>query len=178
MFRSNEPQVAYQKIADIEERFPISLDDYAKLVGISRNDHAARALKRNYTIDEDYTMEVKPSKKNQNKKNYRMTLNCAQKMYGRSPPKRDTFGYIYIIRHGDTNMFKIGHSINAKERLRDLQIGNPVTLKLMTTFQFNDAKRMEQRIHHLLRKYHLRGEWFHCSYRHIVTTVVDEMELE
>lgn len=74
---------------------------------------------------------------------------------------RKVAGYVYIIQHGDTDHYKIGHTINRPmARLRELQAGTPIELKMYEVFYVADAMRGEVDVHHLLRKKRVRGEWF------------------
>ena len=58
---------------------------------------------------------------------------------------------------------KIGISENPEQRQKTLQTGCPFKLILIAKFMMGelvDAKRAEDVIHHVLRQYHLHGEWF------------------
>jgi len=73
---------------------------------------------------------------------------------------------VYFIRCGnkETDPVKIGRTSNLDLRLKELQVGNPYTLKLL--FKLNcesseQAKALERFLHKQMhRGYHLRGEWF------------------
>ncbi len=67
-------------------------------------------------------------------------------------------GYIYLIRCG--RYFKIGVADNPAQRLTMLQIGNPHRLVLVKYWPSINATDEERRIHALLARYHVRGEWF------------------
>jgi hypothetical protein len=69
--------------------------------------------------------------------------------------------YVYII--GDGKNYKIGIAKNPQNRLRQLQTGHALKLKIIRTFCLpsRDAvKTAEAKIHQDLRRYRLTGEWF------------------
>ena len=63
---------------------------------------------------------------------------------------------LYIIRSGETQLFKIGISKDPDKRLKQLQTGNPNLLKIYFTFQINNkyqnikAVNIETTIHNFL----------------------------
>ena len=72
---------------------------------------------------------------------------------------------IYIMRNGDTNMYKIGISKNSNKRKKQLQTGNPNEIKVMFSCKIDPgikAKDVELTIHHFLKENDkwIRGEWF------------------
>ncbi len=71
--------------------------------------------------------------------------------------------FVYLIRCGETDYYKIGVSDNPVERLANLQSANPIELHLIATCGFDSklaAIRAEQDSHRNLAKYNVRGEWF------------------
>jgi len=66
---------------------------------------------------------------------------------------------VYVIEH-ELGLYKIGISMDAEKRLRELQVGNPFTLRLRQTENPVNARRVEQHLHDTLSRYHFRGEWF------------------
>lgn len=59
-------------------------------------------------------------------------------------------GYVYVIRmtgrHSNGYWYKVGASLDPKQRLRNLQTGNPYRLTLLGTFHVSDCKRAEEGI--------------------------------
>lgn len=91
-------------------------------------------------------------------------------------------GIVYIVRHGEQRLYKIGKASVGlmKHRLANLQVGNPIKLTLIGSVTHNNALLLEGRVHALLIKHRVSGEWFNCSlddiYRAIgkaVTSVPD-----
>ena len=69
--------------------------------------------------------------------------------------------YIYIITNGED--YKVGVSVNPKRRIKQLQTGNPETLKIAATFKLPADKvySLEKEAHREIQyKYQKRGEWF------------------
>lgn len=70
-------------------------------------------------------------------------------------------GWIYVIQAIGTTRYKIGRSIEPKERLRQLnQKQSPYPLKLIHTFWSMDAVSDEQYLHSALADFRVHGEWF------------------
>jgi len=84
---------------------------------------------------------------------------------------------LYIIRSGETQLFKIGISKDPDKRLKQLQTGNPNLLKIYFTFQINNkyqnvkAVNIETTIHNFLQEYtgkHILNEWFNLTDNEVV----------
>lgn len=71
-------------------------------------------------------------------------------------------GTIYFVLAEEVNRVKIGYADDAKKRLRELQIGSPVLLKLMAVFK---GKTIEDEafLHTVFDDYRVHGEWFEFS---------------
>lgn len=68
-------------------------------------------------------------------------------------------GFIYMI--GCDQFWKIGRTSTHPEiRMKELQNGNPHTLKLAGFKMVDDCLVMEALYHKKLNQYHFRGEWF------------------
>jgi len=65
---------------------------------------------------------------------------------------------IYFIQAGDKGAVKIGFAKDVEKRFAALQTGNHETLRLLKEIQ--GEIELEQEIHSLLKKYHVRGEWY------------------
>lgn len=76
-----------------------------------------------------------------------------------SRPTDDT-DYVYIIRAGRTNLYKIGISNDPQGRLDSLQTANPYKLKLIHVFKADNAAAAEEELHRLLHNNRMEGEWF------------------
>lgn len=83
---------------------------------------------------------------------------------------------LYIIRCGDTQLFKIGISKNCSKRIKQLQTGNPNKLKLLFEFKINNresvkASKIESTIHTFLKEHedkHVLNEWFKLTNDEVV----------
>jgi Meiotically up-regulated gene 113 len=70
--------------------------------------------------------------------------------------------YVYLIRAND-GRYKIGIAKNPNQRISQLQTGNSDKLKLIETYQSENASKIESALHN--RYSHARnvGEWFDLS---------------
>lgn len=89
-------------------------------------------------------------------------------------------GTIYLVEGG--GRFKIGITKATKPtaRLRGLQTGSPVKLRLVYSAFVADSVAAESLAHGLLARFRLHGEWFECSEdraRSILDTVIDAVGL-
>lgn len=83
---------------------------------------------------------------------------------------------LYIIRCGDTHLFKIGISKDPEKRIKQLQTGNPNLLKLLYQFAVAEkipvpASKIEATIHSFLKEYHNKhviNEWFELTNDEVV----------
>ena len=66
---------------------------------------------------------------------------------------------IYLAKSGD--YYKIGYSGSVEARLRELQVGNPLPVTLIDSWQGD--KSDESGIHQHLKDKQIRGEWFYLS---------------
>lgn len=71
--------------------------------------------------------------------------------------------YLYLIRCGSSDFYKIGTSENPEERLQMLQVGCPYPLALIYKKQFNKATKIESFLHRKYRYKRTVGEWFEFS---------------
>ncbi len=83
------------------------------------------------------------------------------------------YGYVYIIGGESVEPpFKVGYSVDPRRRLKDLQIGSPVALKLHYVAHLKKGTRSaEGKIHRQLKKHKVRGEWFDASVGYIVDVI-------
>ena len=66
--------------------------------------------------------------------------------------------FVYVILCAD--FVKIGIARNPESRLGNMQVGCPLGMKLIAKYPSPNAKRDERRLHDLLVKFSVRGEWF------------------
>lgn len=66
---------------------------------------------------------------------------------------------IYLAKSGDH--YKIGYSGSVEARLREIQVGNPLPVELVDSWQGD--KSDESAIHQYLQDKRVRGEWFDLS---------------
>jgi hypothetical protein len=72
----------------------------------------------------------------------------------------DRSGFIYLIRSGETNRYKIGLSKNVPSRLNTLQTGNPEKLSVIQVIPVIDAHKQEQELHRYYQANRVSGEWY------------------
>ena len=71
-------------------------------------------------------------------------------------------GFVYVIGNDDLGLFKIGFSRKhpSENRLRYLQVGSPVVLRLAVCAYVKNAPKEEARLHELFAEKHERCEWY------------------
>lgn len=83
-------------------------------------------------------------------------LNYAKSKLPTKSPKLDKFVYVILCQ----SFVKIGISDRPDKRLMEMQVGCPFELKVIARYPSPNAKHDESRLHDLLVKFHVRGEWF------------------
>ena len=68
--------------------------------------------------------------------------------------------FVYFVRCGRTNYYKIGYTIDVMKRLNVIQVNLPQQVILIAAFQSNQAKDLEIQLHCKYKKNRVRGEWF------------------
>ena len=72
--------------------------------------------------------------------------------------------FIYIIKSlADDGPIKIGKSNDPQKRLSTLQCAHPKKLELIKKYHFKSSSytnKIEKKLHRMLKKYHVGGEWF------------------
>ena len=90
--------------------------------------------------------------------------------------------YIYLIRQGDSNYYKIGMSKNPKNRLKDFQVASPqkLTLKHISECENAEPNQQEASLHKKFKEYHVRGEWYRFNENQIswVINILDTHSTE
>lgn len=77
-------------------------------------------------------------------------------------------GYLYIIQLGETNVYKIGVSINPSRRLKELQSKSPIHLRIIYGKFGHDYESIEKYFHWVFRKKRIKGEWFELNQDDII----------
>jgi hypothetical protein len=75
-------------------------------------------------------------------------------------------GFIYLIKCGDFNLYKIGKANSSQlvlSRLNQCQTGNPFKLILSGYWEVSNYHLIEKRLHSLFNNKHKRGEWFELN---------------
>lgn len=69
-------------------------------------------------------------------------------------------GYVYLIQAGDSFRFKIGRSVDPERRVKEMQVGSALELKLLCQKRCRDMCAQEDRWHELFGASRKHGEWF------------------
>ena len=77
--------------------------------------------------------------------------------------------YLYMLRAGNTDYYKIGVSININKRIEALQSGNPHKLTIYESV-YTRERYLEGIIHRKLKQYRVEGEWFHFD-KDVIKTI-------
>ncbi len=75
--------------------------------------------------------------------------------------KRTAGEYLYLVTDG--NAVKIGFTTKIKERIDQLQTGNPNLLTLIQKFKIKEPRKLEAFLHSQYAHKRLIGEWFKLS---------------
>ncbi len=74
--------------------------------------------------------------------------------------------FVYFIYNSDSQAIKIGQAKDVQKRLDNLQVANPVELKLLKKIALQDlpsARRLESELHDRFSDLHIHGEWFRAE---------------
>ena len=82
-------------------------------------------------------------------------------------PSRFSLPVVYVLDMHDTKFVKIGSTQNIKSRFYGLQSATPFRVSL--AFYYCPPEGIfhidvEKRAHSALQEFHIRGEWFACSW--------------
>jgi hypothetical protein len=72
-------------------------------------------------------------------------------------------GFVYCIASG--NFYKIGIANDVQSRLAALQTGNPVTLNLVSQYEFDNPLPVEQALHQRFKSINESLEWFRMDHQ-------------
>jgi hypothetical protein len=75
--------------------------------------------------------------------------------------------YVYLIRNGESFLFKVGIAQDVESRLAQLQTGNPVELVVESSYEFPNAEIIEKVLHQKWSSVRTRGEWFDFNTRDV-----------
>lgn len=86
------------------------------------------------------------------------------------PPK----GFVYFVRLGSENTFKIGMTTGLPEdRLASLQTASPIPLSLHEYITTDMPKIVERDLHERFKRHRIAGEWFQITPRMIADVIRD-----
>ena len=68
--------------------------------------------------------------------------------------------WVYLIHSVGTTYYKIGIARSIKNRLHQMQTGNPHELKVVAKTRHSNAFVFEQQLHTICQNNKKRGEWF------------------
>lgn len=71
--------------------------------------------------------------------------------------------YVYLIQNLETSRYKIGISKNPSKRIKQLQTGSGEELKLIHTYESDNARKIETALHNRYSPQNTYGEWFEIS---------------
>ncbi|KYN89488.1 hypothetical protein ATY35_11080 [Vibrio cidicii] len=87
--------------------------------------------------------------------------------------------YLYIVRCGESELYKIGITNNLEKRLTEHQTGCPYTLKYVVWFEADlddflgkEISYLETFLHKNYQSRRVRGEWFNLTYSHLADIVL------
>lgn len=90
--------------------------------------------------------------------------------------------YVYMIRNGPKSKspIKIGMANNPKQRVKELQTGNPEVLHIVMTIKCNSRKHarlVERTLHNQLCGVNVLGEWYKIK-EHVLYKVLTKLALD
>lgn len=74
--------------------------------------------------------------------------------------KKELGGWVYFIQAGNDGPIKIGIAQDTDKRIRNLQVGNPLQLKLLLRVWSETPHHLESSLHKCFANLSTRGEWF------------------
>lgn len=72
----------------------------------------------------------------------------------------DGWGYVYFVRATTLGLVKIGCTIDARDRLKTLQVGSPDRLELLGVICNKRWEETEREVHRRFAAHRRHGEWF------------------
>lgn len=80
--------------------------------------------------------------------------------------------FIYIFGNNAEGYYKIGISENPNKRLGGVQVGCPFPLEIIKTFETNQAKELESKVHKRLKEFNSSGEWFKLPKLELIKIII------
>jgi hypothetical protein len=72
-------------------------------------------------------------------------------------------GFVYLIRYGNSNFYKIGMSKKPLERIKQIQSAIPEVLTLLRSIETLDMTALEAYFHEMFSRNRVRSEWFEMT---------------
>ncbi|MGW3563560.1 GIY-YIG nuclease family protein [Streptomyces sp. NPDC000941] len=88
--------------------------------------------------------------------------------------RSNAHGVVYVIGSAADRRVKIGSARNARNRLAELQSGNPNPLRILTTIE--GGRLLEGLIHDHLKRFRGIGEWFDFGEANPIHMVTDAVQ--
>ena len=96
------------------------------------------------------------------------------KITAKQKNKRQGTGYVYVIKCGNFDLYKIGISKDTpKNRLSGIQVGSPFPLTMTHIIYCDYFSYVEKLIHSKYSKYRVLGEWFELNEKTLKNVVAD-----
>lgn len=106
-----------------------------------------------------------------NRKDYLLTAEVAEKLTIEAQSRRKviTSKGIYLLEC--QGFYKIGIASNVVQRVKDLQCGNPFSIKVVAFSPVKKAAKIEAELHRTYSKKRTSGEWFALSKKDALNVV-------
>lgn len=79
---------------------------------------------------------------------------------------------VYFLLSQATSFVKVGCSGNVSERIGQYETTNPEKLTLIAKLPIVEYHKAEKVIHEFLRPFHVRGEWYEITPRHVEAAIL------
>lgn len=89
-----------------------------------------------------------------------LNVACARRGLKAPAAPKSSRGMVYFIEATGLDLVKIGAARNLARRLKELQTGCPVPMKVWGGILTDDPPGLERRLHHQFAEHRSRGEWF------------------
>ncbi|BAY89452.1 MULTISPECIES: GIY-YIG nuclease family protein [unclassified Tolypothrix] len=86
--------------------------------------------------------------------------------------------FVYIVRSGETNRYKIGMTKNIYQRFKKLQgTDAPYYINSIHHIKVINSRVIEKYLHNKYKSYQVKGEWFELN-ENLVKSVVKDMDFQ
>ncbi|KAA5546434.1 GIY-YIG nuclease family protein [Adhaeribacter rhizoryzae] len=92
--------------------------------------------------------------------NERITISSFKKIEKPIADKSATIGCIYILNIENTDIHKIGFSVNPLSRISSIRTSNPFDIKIAAIFKCFHANKLERELHNHFQSKRKNREWF------------------